>query len=79
MNDKVYHDNKRYIITRIDGTPVEKGCWFILRLDTDEHARIAALAYAKSIQPENPELATDLIERVSDYGIAAQMKKLGGT
>lgn len=78
MNDKVYSDNLRYIVTGIDGTPVEEGCWFILRLDTDEHARIAALAYAKSIQPEDPDLAIDLIERVADFERVAD-EKAGGT
>lgn len=48
----------QYIVSKTDGTPVDPNAkYFVLRLDTDIHARKAAVAYAGSIQSENPALA----------------------
>jgi len=56
----------KYLIHKADGSEVDpKAEYFVLRLDKDQHARKAALAYAESIGPENPKLAGDLILKVS--------------
>ena len=39
--------------------------YFVLRLDEDPHARIAAIAYAQSVQRENPQLAIDIREKLA--------------
>lgn len=51
----------KYDIKKSDGTPVDPDAqYFVLRIDTDVHARIALRAYARSIFEENPVLARDL-------------------
>ncbi len=58
----------KYIIGKANGEPVDPDAdYFVLRLDTDPAARRAALAYSNDIQRENPELAFDLLDRVSRY------------
>ena len=42
----------------------ENGVRFVLRLDTDRHARHAAKAYARSVRPANAEVAKDIMEQV---------------
>ena len=37
-----------------------KGFLFVLKPDTDQHARVALSAYAESVRPSNPKLAEDL-------------------
>ena len=37
-----------------------KGFLFVLKPDTDQHARVALAAYAESVRPSNPRLAEDL-------------------
>ena len=39
--------------------------YFVLRLDEDPHARIAAQAYADSVRAENAELAKDIENRLA--------------
>ena len=52
---------KKYHITKADGSPCDKDAnYFVLRLDKDQHARVAALAYAESVRDENPEFARDI-------------------
>ncbi len=41
--------------------------YFVLRLDTDKHARVAAIEYARSVLTDKPRLAADLVERVHWY------------
>ncbi len=51
----------QYHITKADGSPLDpNGIYFVLRLDTDPHARVAMKRYAAAIQSENPMLAHDL-------------------
>lgn len=51
----------KYIIGKADGSPVDpKAQYFVLRLDTDPAARIAALVYANCIAVTNPSFADDL-------------------
>ena len=37
-----------------------KGFLFVLKPDTDQHARVALAAYAESVRPTDPTLASDL-------------------
>ena len=67
---------KKYIITKADWTPVSSEAdYFVLRLDTDPHARRAARAYAKSIRLENPQLANDIEDRCIKYWLASVEKE----
>lgn len=51
----------KYHITKADGTPVDPDAqYFVLRLDTDIHARRAIMAYAESVEMENGELSSEL-------------------
>ena len=43
-----------------------KAIYFVLRLDTDPHARVAARAYAESVRAENPQFARDILEKVNN-------------
>lgn len=56
----------KYIIQKADGSTVDpKADYFILRLDTDPYARIAALEYA--IQTDDQNLGKQLEARVFDH------------
>lgn len=56
----------KYTVVKNDGTTTDVDAdYFVLRLDTDPHARVAALAYANSVKDSNPNLAFDLFQRVS--------------
>lgn len=56
---------QKYHITKADGSRIDPDAqYFVLRLDTDMHARTAALAYAKAIREENPALAEDIVALV---------------
>jgi hypothetical protein len=39
---------------------------FVLKPDTDQHARVAIAAYAESVRPTDPRLAADLDEAMSE-------------
>ena len=55
----------KYEIRKIDGTQVDPQAWyFVLRVDSDPHAQAAALAYAYSVEEDNPQLSKDLIDQV---------------
>lgn len=55
----------KYIITKANGNRLApEAVYFVLRLDADPHARIAAMAYADSVEADNPVLANDISERV---------------
>jgi hypothetical protein len=49
--------------------------YFVLRLDEDPNARVAALAYAQSVEPENAEFAADIRAEVAR--IDALLKEAG--
>lgn len=58
----------KYTIGKVDGSPVDpQADYFVLRLDTDTNARVAALTYADACEEENPELAVDLRARVKRH------------
>lgn len=51
----------KYRIEKTDGSVIDKeAVYFVLRLDSDPHARTALQAYADSIRAENKEFADDL-------------------
>jgi hypothetical protein len=58
----------KYIISKADGSEIDPDAWyFVLRVDDDPHAQKAAIAYAQSVEGENPLLAKELIEQVRSY------------
>ena len=62
----LYH---KYIVRKADGSPISPMAeYFVLRLDTDRAARIAAMAYAEAILEQKPMLANDLADRVRECG-----------
>ena len=73
----------KYKIEKADGSRVDPNAmYFVLRIDTDPHARVALLAYARSIRASEPEFANELDEwienrptqRAPDKGQAAVVK-----
>jgi len=58
---------KKYRVEKTDGTPIDPNAvYFVLRLDTDCHARRAINAYIESCQEENPQLADELSDILDD-------------
>ncbi|TET43712.1 MAG: hypothetical protein E3J66_01560 [Dehalococcoidia bacterium] len=56
MNKGLYG---KYIITKANGEPTDTNAqYFVLRLDTDKHARVAIDAYAESLMKEFRESPT---------------------
>lgn len=54
----------RFVVERADGKPIDPSRRYCLVLDfsgADPHAIVAAIAYADSVQAENPQLATDIV------------------
>lgn len=59
---------QKYVVSKADGSEIDpEAVYFVLRLDTDRHARRAAWAYAASIEDENPALALDLMVQCSRF------------
>ena len=55
----------KYVVEKADGTPVDPEAQsFVLRLDTDPNARVAARAYARSVVRENNQFAQELTDWV---------------
>ena len=65
MDDKGFFD--KYHVIKINGDTDPDAEYFVLRLDKDPHARIAAYHYALSIREENPNLAFDLQIKIQKY------------
>ena len=56
----------RFVVSKAGGEPVSPTAdYFPLRLDKDPHAKVAAIAYAKSVAQDNSILAWDLLRHVS--------------
>lgn len=53
----------------------KKGVYFVLRLDTDPHARAAAREYARSVSGDNRQLSHDIYRKV--YECADKLIKEG--
>ena len=66
---------EKYVVAgKTDGTPLDDDAvYFVLRLDEDPNARIAALVYAASVSLGNGDLAFDIRRRLAalDGGDAA--------
>ena len=57
----------KYIIQKANGEPTDPHAqYFVLRADTDIHARKALRAYAKSVMTKNPELARGIRRMLMD-------------
>jgi len=55
------HSLGKYIVEKSDGSAVDPNAmYFVLRIDTDPHARVALRAYARSIRASNPDFANKL-------------------
>lgn len=53
----------KYIVTKGNGARVDpESQYFVLRLDTDPNARIAARAYARAVAPTNLLFAQELTD-----------------
>ncbi len=51
----------KYTITKTNGNPIDpEALYFVLRYDTDPHARVALAAYAQSVRADNPQFADEL-------------------
>lgn len=66
-------DCPHYDIVPVDTDAV----YFVLRLDTDPHARKAAFAYAKSVERENPKFARDIQAKLLEI-FEGNVKAKGG-
>lgn len=54
---------RKYKIEKADGSPVDPNAmYFVLRIDTDPHARLALRAYANSIRADEPGFADEIDE-----------------
>ncbi len=57
----------KYRLSKADRSKMDpQACYFVLRLDTDEHARKAMRAYAKSCGGELGEQITNCLNRLRD-------------
>jgi hypothetical protein len=55
----------KYVLSKADGTPLDpEACYFVLRLDKDKAARMAAMEYARHC--DNRQLAVDLTACVAE-------------
>ena len=71
-------EHNRHFISKRNGDPVDPDGWyFVLRIDKDPHARVAALAYADSIVSDNPKLSRELYRIVKRYNAIEQALKGG--
>lgn len=63
----------KYIIEKSNKKPVDpQADYFVLRLDTDKHARNALKEYSKSIKNDNPILARDIHDRLEEYRLGGK-------
>jgi hypothetical protein len=65
MDDRGYYE--KFKVVRNDTGEEITSFRFVL-LPHDPHARVALLAYADSVEGDNPELARELRERLAQYG-----------
>lgn len=54
----------KYIVTKKEGPTDPNAVYFVLRLDTDVNARIAALHYSTLVESKNPKLSQELFDLV---------------
>ena len=61
----------KYFVNRTDGVEIPEAEYFVLRPDSDQHARAALAVYAMSVSVDNPEFADDIaqgLDRVREGG-----------
>jgi len=59
----------KYRIAKADGSPTDPGAqYFVLRIDTDQAARMALFTYAAYIEHDQPEFASELRQWLDDTG-----------
>jgi hypothetical protein len=59
----------KYEIVKTDGSDTDPEAeYFVLRIDTDRHARVALRAYANSIREHDPAYADDIDRWLDGYG-----------
>lgn len=71
--DRVTGLRRKYQVLRHDGRDgagqKHEGCeYFVLDLTHDPAARVAAMAYARSVGAEQPQLLMDLVSQVDRLG-----------
>jgi len=69
----------KYEVIKKDGTTDPYADYFVLRLDKDPHAIVAAKAYAESIKSENINLSMDIYGKVMKYEQQIQQSDKGIT
>jgi hypothetical protein len=66
----------KYEIRKIDGTQVDPEAWyFVLRVDKDPHAQVAAMAYAHSVADDNRQLSEELLVKVREFNPSFDVKE----
>ena len=59
---------QKYKIVKTDGSETDpKAAYFVLRVDTDRHARVALRAYATSIRDHEPAFADEIDRWLDGY------------
>ena len=54
---------QKYQVARTDSKPLEPGSeFFVLRVDSDPHARVALDFYARSVNEDNPVLCDQILD-----------------
>ncbi|QXV73613.1 hypothetical protein [Rhizobium phage RHph_X2_30] len=69
---------ERFIVERADGQPIDPSRRYSLVLDfsgADPHALVAALAYANSVETENPTLAADIRSAIANPASAPKQHR----
>lgn len=67
----------KYVVLKRSGEPTDpEAIYFVLRLDNDPHARVAAAAYAASVMHHNSKFARDIRKKI-EQGEEIQMRRSG--
>lgn len=66
MSEKQGIYNK-YVVGKVAGFIDPEAEYFVLRIDTDPHARAALKAYAHSVMKENRNLSFDLLTKIAKH------------
>ena len=64
---------QKYLIFKSDGSLVDPEAeYIVLRIDTDQYARMAARYYANRLLQDNPQLSDDIRKRCDYYWMKEQ-------
>jgi hypothetical protein len=67
----------KYEIKKIDGSRMDPEAWyFVLRVDKDPHAQIAAMAYAYSVKEDNEVLSQELLDKIKEFNPGLDEKEV---